>query len=49
MFDPALNLTSLIEMLLGIVGTTITAFLWPFLTIVVGPLQSIAYWLSSGG
>jgi hypothetical protein len=49
MFDPALNLSSLLNMLWGIVGTAITAFLWPFLTLVVGPVQSIAYWLSGGG
>jgi len=48
MFDPALNLSSLLNMLWGIVGTTIAAFLTPFFTLVVGPLQSILYWLSGG-
>ena len=48
MFDPALNLSSLLNMLWDIVGTAVSAFLTPFLSLVVGPLQSIIFWLSGG-
>lgn len=41
MFDPALNLSSLLAMLFDIVSTTITAFFLPFVSLVLVPLQAI--------
>jgi hypothetical protein len=48
MFDPVINLGSLLGMVLDILGTTITAFLLPFMTVVVVPIQSILQWLTGG-
>jgi hypothetical protein len=48
MFDPATNFSSLLGMLFGIVGTTVTAFFLPFVTLVLEPLQSIFQWFTQG-
>jgi hypothetical protein len=41
MFDPVTNLTSMLGMVFDIVSTTVLALALPFLTLVVGPIQSI--------
>lgn len=46
MFDPALTISSLLEMVLGIVDTTLTAFLLPVMQLVVYPMAAVLQWLS---
>ena len=48
MFDPVTNITSLLGMVFGILGTTISALFLPFITVVVVPIQSILQWLAGG-
>ena len=47
-FDPILNLTSGLGIILDIIFTSIEAISLPFVTVVLYPLQTIFQYLTSG-